>query len=189
MASGWGLLLSFLAPPLLWLLHLSGQLLLEALSCFLESLSASPLDIHVSVSWHGVGNSFKTVLTAGLNTPLVPLVKLPCRAAGPQLTLGTHCIWEPSVMKSLEKASCLLVKRPQQLPSKLAQADYLLQCALQGPSTSLPPVACGLGLLWVLQVVSVSICGKGLKALLYTCECARLNLSMLFSPRFVPRVP
>lgn len=92
-------------------------------------------------------------------------------------------------MKSLEKASCLLVKRPQQLPSKLAQADYLLQCALQGPSTSLPPVARGLGLLWVLQVVSVSICGKGLKALLYTCECARLNLSMLFSPRFVPRVP
>lgn len=131
-------------------------------------MSASPLNIPMSVSWRGVGSSFETVLAAGLNTPPLPPVKLPRRAAGPRLTLGTRCIWDPSVMKSLEKASCLHAKHPQQLPSKLAQADYLLKHALQSPGTSPPPAARGLGLLRVSQVVSPSICGKGLKALLYT---------------------
>ena len=74
------------------------------------------------------------------------------------------------------------MKHPQQLPSKLAQAEYLLKRALQSPGTSLPLAARGLGLLWVLQVVSPSVCGKGLKALLYTWVRARLNLSMLFFP-------
>lgn len=86
--------------------RLSGQLLLlEASAHFLKSLSASPLDIPMSVSWRGVRNSFETVLAAGLNTPPLPPVKLPRRAAGPRLTLGMRCIWDPSVMKSLEKAS------------------------------------------------------------------------------------
>lgn len=161
--------------PLPSLPHLcSGNRIFRSSSCrklrpiSSKSLSASPLDIPVSIRWCGVRNSFETVLAAGLTTPPLPPVKLPRRAAGPWLTLGTRCIWDPSVMKSLEKASCLRVKRPQQLPSKLVQADYLLKHALQSPGTSLSLAARGLGLLWLLQVVCQSVCARGLKALLYT---------------------
>lgn len=188
-ASGWGLLLSFLAPLLLWLSHLLGQLLLGAPSRSLEFLSASPLDIPLSVSWSGVGNSFEMVLAAGLNTPPLPPVKLPRRAAGPWLTLGTRCIWDPSVMKSLEKASCLLAKHPRQLPSKLAQADYLLNRALRRPGTSPPRRHVAWGRSGCCRCWPVRLQERLRSPFVHVGTCQAEPLGALLPPRFVQRVP
>lgn len=78
-----------------------------------------PLNILVAVPWCGGGCEMG--LEAGLNEPPLP----PGKVAGARLP-SARCSWDPSAMRSLEKAS-ERGEHAQQSPSELPQADHLLK--------------------------------------------------------------